>query len=138
MTRLEASATLNLLLLATHQADAAYWHEWDVFGVPGGIHFFLVFNAFAVGALALGLVTIAARRPGAVLAGRLSAGVGLLTVAIHAVFLVLDHQAFWDALSIGILSSIGVNALWLLHCVRAESLPTSTPPSASPARLHQG
>ena len=130
MTRLEASATLNLLLLATHQVDAAYWHEWDVFGVPGGIHFFLVFNAFAVGALALGLVTIAAGRRGASLAAQLSAGVGLLTVAIHAVFLVLNREAFWDALSIGILATMGVNALWLLHCVRVEPAPTSTLRSA--------
>ncbi|MFN9811237.1 MAG: DUF6713 family protein, partial [Deltaproteobacteria bacterium] len=39
---------LQLALLATHQVDAAYWHEWDVFGVPGGLTFFLVFNLAAM------------------------------------------------------------------------------------------
>ena len=46
---------LNLSLLATHQVDAAYWHEWDVFGVPGGLPFFLVFNLAAVAFLAVGV-----------------------------------------------------------------------------------
>lgn len=114
MSRVEVAATLNLALLATHQVDAAFWHEWDVFGVPGGIHFFLVFNVLAVLALALGLVTIAKQSKGARLASRLSAGLGLITVAIHAVFLVLDPVAFWDVLSIGILVAIGLNAGWLL------------------------
>lgn len=114
MRRVELAAALNLALLATHQVDAAFWHEWDVFGVPGGIHFFLMFNVIAVVALAFGLVTIAAQRRGAALAARLSAGTGLLTVAIHAVFLVLDRVAFWDVLSIGILAATGLNAGWLI------------------------
>ena len=45
----------NIALLTTHQADAAYWHEWDVFGVPGGISFFLAFNFGAVALVAAGL-----------------------------------------------------------------------------------
>lgn len=118
MSRVEVAATLNLALLATHQVDAAFWHEWDVFGVPGGIHFFLAFNVLAVFALALGLVTIAKQSRGARLASRLSAGLGLVTVAIHAVFLVLDPVAFWDVLSIGILVAIGLNAGWLLWLSR--------------------
>jgi hypothetical protein len=28
---------LNLTLLITHQIDAAYWHEWEMFALPGGI-----------------------------------------------------------------------------------------------------
>ena len=47
---------LQLALLATHQVDAAYWHEWDVFGVPGGITFFLAFNLAAM--LLLGLLSL--------------------------------------------------------------------------------
>lgn len=46
----------NLALLTTHQADAAYWHEWDVFGVPGGLPLFLVFNLGAVAPGSLGLL----------------------------------------------------------------------------------
>ena len=52
----------NLVLLATHQVDAAFWHEWDVFGVPGGLEFFLVFNVFAMNVLSVGLVHVAQER----------------------------------------------------------------------------
>lgn len=27
----------TLLALILHQIDAAFWHEWDMFSVPGGI-----------------------------------------------------------------------------------------------------
>jgi len=26
---------VNTAVLLTHQIDAAYWHEWDLFGIPG-------------------------------------------------------------------------------------------------------
>ena len=36
--RMRAPAyVLQLALLATHQADAAYQHEWRVLGVPGDV-----------------------------------------------------------------------------------------------------
>jgi len=31
-------------LLILHQIDAAYWKEWEMFYVSGGIQVFLVFN----------------------------------------------------------------------------------------------
>ena len=48
---------VQIALLATHQVDAAFWHEWDVFGVPGGIPFFL---AFHFGAMLVLLASFAA------------------------------------------------------------------------------
>ena len=45
---------VTMLLLVVHQIDAAYWQEWAMFGVPGGVQGFLVFNALAVGVLILG------------------------------------------------------------------------------------
>ncbi len=35
---------LNLALLFTHEIDSAYWREWILFRIPGGIQVFLVFN----------------------------------------------------------------------------------------------
>ena len=67
----------NIALLTTHQADAAYWHEWDVFGVPGGISFFLAFNFGAVALVAAGLVRVAEGAPSARRAAVLCAALGL-------------------------------------------------------------
>jgi hypothetical protein len=106
----------NLALLTTHQADAAYWHEWDVFGVPGGLSFFLAFNIGAVLVLAAGLVRVAQGAGSARRSAVFCAGVGLFTVALHAVFLWLDRTAFWTPSSIGVLLGVLVLSIaQLLH-----------------------
>ena len=35
---------LNTALLSTHEIDSAFWKEWELFGLPGGIQVFLVLN----------------------------------------------------------------------------------------------
>jgi len=35
---------LNCALLFSHEIDSAYWQEWNLFGLPGGIQLFLVLN----------------------------------------------------------------------------------------------
>jgi hypothetical protein len=101
----------NVALLTTHQADAAYWHEWDVFGVPGGLPLFLVFNVVAVGLVAVGLVQVAEGAPSARRAAVLSAALGLFTVALHTVFLWRDRIAFWTPLSLAILVGILITSI---------------------------
>jgi hypothetical protein len=49
---------LQLALLTTHPADAAYQHEWRALGVPGGVDGFLAFNLVAVAALAWGAIQL--------------------------------------------------------------------------------
>jgi hypothetical protein len=39
--RLAKLYMLNLALLATHEIDSAYWHEWEMFHLPGGVQGFL-------------------------------------------------------------------------------------------------
>lgn len=109
----------DLALLATHQVDAAFWHEWDVFGVPGGLPFFLAFNLVAVGLLATGLVRVASRDRSAPAWARFCAGVGFVTVGLHAVFLVLDRTAFWTPPSLAILVAILVTSVGLTRVASA-------------------
>ena len=35
---------LNFALLFSHEIDSAFWKEWDLFGIPGGIQVFLFLN----------------------------------------------------------------------------------------------
>ena len=35
---------VNLALLIGHQIDAAYWHEWKMFGLRSGIQLYNLFN----------------------------------------------------------------------------------------------
>lgn len=45
---------INFSLLITHEIDAAYWHEWDMLHLPGGIQLFNVINLFLVAILIYG------------------------------------------------------------------------------------
>jgi hypothetical protein len=111
----------NLSLLATHQVDAAFWHEWEVFGVPGGLTFFLVFNIAAVFALAMGLVLVAKDDPKSRLCEHACAGVGAFTACIHAIFLYFDRHAFWSASSLLILAAIACASVAQVSIARAKA-----------------
>ena len=41
---------LNFALLFTHEIDSAYWKEWELFRIPGGIQVFLVLNSLFLAA----------------------------------------------------------------------------------------
>lgn len=102
---------LQLALLSTHQVDAAYWHEWDVFGLPVGLPFFLAFNLFAMIALGLGLVVVVREGRYARVGAFGCAGTGLVTCVIHAVFLFRDPVAFWAPASLLVLGAILATSL---------------------------
>jgi hypothetical protein len=113
----------NLALLTTHQADAAYWQEWNVFGVPGGLPFFLLFNLLAVALLASGLVQVTEGAQHARRFALLCAATGLVTVGLHAFFLTRDTTAFATPASILVLVAIlGVS----LAQLRALPRPSDT------------
>ena len=64
MRALDRVSTLNLALVMAHQADAAYWKEWEMFGLPGGIQLFNLFNLGAFLLLLGCFASVVARRPG--------------------------------------------------------------------------
>ncbi len=112
---------LDVALLATHQVDASYWREWDVFGVPGGIAFFLVFNTVAVGALLAGFALVLLEHARWRAAAYACAATGLVTCLIHAVFLHRDRVAFWSAPSLIVLASIAICSIALAIRARAAA-----------------
>ncbi len=104
----------TMLALALHQIDAAYWQEWDMFHVPGGIQGFLVFNLLALALLFRGYRTVVLR---ARCAGRWAIACGALGVAtclLHAGFFWAGHEAFALPLSIATLAACLVMGAALL------------------------
>ena len=92
--------TATLLSLIVHQIDAAYWNEWDMFHVPGGIQGFLIFNALAVGLLLHGYRQVILGEPQARRYALLCGGIGVLTALLHAGFAATGNQQFDLPLSI--------------------------------------
>lgn len=108
----------QLTLLATHQADAAYQHEWRALGVPGGVEGFLAFNLIAVAALAWGAVEVGrAGGRGWVLASALT---GLLTGLVHASLWLAGGSEFTTLASRGLVGgAVLVAVLQLVELRRA-------------------
>jgi len=97
---------LNLALLATHEIDAAYWQEWRLFGLPGGIEAFLVLNLLVLLIALLGFRWLSlARRSGDWLSMFL-AGAGVAAFTVHMVFIVTGRPEFTLPTSLALLALI--------------------------------
>lgn len=94
---------INLALLITHEIDSAFWHEWDLFGLPGGIDGFLVLNFILVIIFLYGLKRLAGGYPAGRIFSVVLAAAGLFAFSIHMLFLGKGHQEFNTAVSITIL-----------------------------------
>lgn len=77
---------LTLTLLVTHQIDAAYWHEWEMFLLPGGIQFFDIFNLAVIPILLIGYKAVILRKSRGYYYSWLLASLGILTALIHSGF----------------------------------------------------
>jgi len=108
----------TMLSLILHQVDAAYWREWEMFHVPGGIQGFLIFNLAAIAVVLAGyrhvlLDTRLAPRYAAV-----CAALGAGTFLIHAGFALAGLEQFHLPLSVAIIGLCLACALWLLRDLR--------------------
>lgn len=118
MDRLYSATALALIL---HQIDAAFWHEWEMFAVPGGIQGFLVFNAVAVGALLHGYRSVLLNARHAKAWALCCGGLGVITFLVHAGFALWGHKNFSLPLSvITILACLAFGAALLTAALRSH------------------
>ncbi len=116
MIRIDRLYILTTTFLLAHQIDSAYWHEWDLFGIPGGIQVFVLLNVPLMLVFLSGLTRVAqGARQGLGFALALSV-VGVATFLIHAAFALRGHHEFgvptsWAVLCGALLSSLGLG--WL-------------------------
>jgi len=94
---------VNSSLLVTHEIDSAYWHEWDLFRIPGDLQVFLVVNLVLVAVVFYGFKQVHLETR----AGRWFslglAGVGIFAFSIHSYFLLRGHPEFRLPVSIALL-----------------------------------
>ena len=103
--------SMNAAVLITHEIDSAYWHEWELFGIPGGIQVFLCLNLLLVAVILYGHQALAlGRASGIVLSWVLVAG-GLFAVIIHTYFLLQGSDAFGLPVSLALLVTTFVLSL---------------------------
>ncbi len=93
----------NIALLITHQIDAAYWHEWEMFHLPGGIQLYNVINLALFAAILGGVEPILNRRTAGYRNSLILAALGACVLPIHAGFAIAGFSQFHLPVSIGVI-----------------------------------
>ena len=97
---------VNLVFLINHELDSAYWKEWDLFRLPGGITGFLALHFPLFSFFLYGLLMIyEGARSGLIISMLLSLS-GVFAFAIHIYFLRKGRDEFNTPASKFILASI--------------------------------
>ncbi len=93
----------NAVLLINHEIDSAYWKEWDLFHLPGGIGGFLLLHFPLLFMVLYGMAAVAGQRPSAPWFSLLLSAGGIFAFSIHTYFLKKGRQEFDHPVSKGIL-----------------------------------
>ena len=84
----------NAVLLIVHEIDSAYWQEWKLFRLPGGLTLFLCLHIPLAFVVLYGLLLVYQN----VLAGYIISLIlglaGVLAFSIHTVFIWRGHTEF--------------------------------------------
>lgn len=94
---------INLGLLATHEIDSAFWHEWNLFHIPGGIDLFLVLNLVLLLFFLYGFEKVVKWEKGSVSFSYFLAFSGIFAFVVHSYFILNGHPEFTSGISYVIL-----------------------------------
>jgi chromate transport protein ChrA len=93
----------NAVLLITHEIDSAYWQEWKMFGIPGGVNGFLILHLPLVFLVLYGLVLVFQQAFSGLIFSLLLSFAGIFAFIVHTLFIKLGREEFRTPLSLGIL-----------------------------------
>jgi hypothetical protein len=99
---------INAILLIDHEIDSAYWQEWNLFSLPGGINFFLIIHIPLLFFVLYGLVLIREQHFIGLIFSLLLAVSGLFAFMIHTYFIKKGHPEFKTIISQFILISVSI------------------------------
>ena len=93
----------NAGVLATHEIDSAFWREWKLFHLPGGIQLFLILNLALLLVVLYGFKRVVLWEPGSKGFSYALAGIGIFAFAIHTIFIATGHPEFRLPASVALL-----------------------------------
>jgi len=96
---------VNSVLLINHEIDSAYWKEWELFKLPGGITGFLMLHLPLVALLLYGLILVFQRSFAGLIFSLVVSLAGILAFAIHLIFIKKGREEFRTPISLSILSA---------------------------------
>jgi len=97
---------VNAIFLINHEIDSAYWKEWELFRIKGGLTGFLIIHFFLLFVILYGLVEVFKESLlGIILSLILCLG-GLFAFSIHMFFIKKGKEEFRKIISLFILIGI--------------------------------
>ena len=103
---------VNAVLLINHEIDSAYWKEWDLFKLPGGITGFLILHLPLVFLIFLGLLFILKNVFIGLIFSLIISFSGIFAFIIHIYFIRKGNPEFKTPVSIIILTSIFILSIF--------------------------
>ena len=102
---------LNFALLFSHEIDSAFWKEWDLFGIPGGIQVFLLLNFLLLLVALFGFRRVLQGAKSGKWFSLLLAGAGIFAFSIHSYFILAGRPEFTLPASVALLALILITSL---------------------------
>ncbi|NQU08679.1 MAG: hypothetical protein HQ583_08965 [Candidatus Abyssubacteria bacterium] len=93
----------NAVLLINHEIDSAYWKEWDLFRLPGGISGFLLLHFPLTFLILWGLILVYEKTFAGLVFSLVLGCAGIFAFSIHTYFIRKGRPEFRTRVSIGIL-----------------------------------
>ena len=84
----------NSVLLINHEIDSAYWKEWELFKLPGGITGFLLIHFPLLGFILYGLVLVSRHLASGLIFSLILCFGGIFAYGIHTYFLRKGRSEF--------------------------------------------
>jgi hypothetical protein len=105
----------NAILLITHEIDSAYWQEWKLFGIPGGITTFLLLHLPILFFVLYGLILIHENTFAGLIFSLILAISGIFAFSIHTYFIQRGRDEFKTTISrLILLSTLIISILQLV------------------------
>jgi hypothetical protein len=101
--KLQLLYLLNAALLIAHEIDSAYWKEWDLFGIPGGIQFFLLLNFLLALLVLFGFALLLQGKKSGLVCSCCLSSAGVMAFLVHGYFMLTGHPEFMLPVSESIL-----------------------------------
>ncbi len=96
---------VNAVLLINHEIDSAYWKEWELFKLPGGITGFLIIHFPLLFLVLYGLIEVYKQSHTGLILSLVLSGAGIFAFCIHMFFIKKGREEFKIAISVFILVS---------------------------------
>jgi predicted neutral ceramidase superfamily lipid hydrolase len=94
---------VNAVLLINHEIDSAYWKEWELFKLPGGIGGFLLIHFPLLFLVLYGLLEVYKQSHAGLIFSMVLSFAGIFAFFIHMVFIKKGRKEFKVPISIFIL-----------------------------------